>query len=403
MDEQYANDLLQRAVIAGDINIEIDKDSLDIANTNSYCDEDVCVPAQRNVIEKKTVISINSANRQIYDYSIYPRNKFGFYVRESPLTGLPETITPALLNLEDTGDIIAPYYYLYNGSIAKKGYKYQSPSEYVLQLPKTYINVKSIRLLSVEMPTDIFNINEDNNVMLLDLRYNGIKVDFGNDTYYLTVIIPAGRYTDITDLLIAICANLSITSTHEFNYVYNKNSGIIKFSMTEANYSFHLKFQDCADACSLWKILGFKSAYEMDNAGNDIYVDTLINALPGQRPYSYPKLYLDDYYYLCINNFINIEEASSVLSQNQYFSKIYINCQHKFISSPMIFMNSIDKLSELSIKIIDIRGNNVNFTGQDHSFTLEIIEYIDELDGVRMNTRRGIVDKKWYPDIIKSN
>ena len=422
MDDHYANELLKKAVLSGDV--EIDKDSLDIANTNAFFQDQessaIVLSDTRYVSERKTLISINSSNREIYDYTIYPRNKLGFYVRETG--GLPETITPALLNSEEplSNPILNPYYYLANGDIAQRVYKYEDPSRYTLQLPKTYTNVKSIRLLSVEMPECdcIFNINETNNIILLDLMKDGINVIFGSGIYYIEYAIPVGFYASVQALFDVICADISAIISLDFIYDYNFFSGIIKLSIANPDYSFHLKFKYNTlenTKYSLWKMLGFRSSYEMDSAGNDKFTVLLTNSINGQRPYNFPNLFPDTYYYMILNDYTNIEEADNkgINITTKYFSKINNNYNYnynynnnnsqKFTSSPMIFTNTIDKLSSISVKFVTTQGEYVNFNGRDHSFTIEIIEYIDELDNVKMNTRRGLVDKKWYPDIIKSN
>jgi hypothetical protein len=411
MDESYANELLKKAVISGDI--EIDKDSLDIANTNAFLDDNVMsssIANIRNVVERKTVISINSSNREIYTYIIYPRNSFGFYVRNN--SGNPEEITPTLLNNEALAlgnPILLPFSYLANGDIAERRYKYEYPSNYVLQLPKTYINVKSIRLLSMEIPNNIYNITLANNTIMLDLMKNGVRVDFGPGIYFLEFAINVGRYDNIADLLGIICAGLSTVSTHVFISNYVGYNGLISISMADPEYSFHIKFKPddtLLDRYSLWKMLGFRSAYEIDTNGEDKFTTLLRNAdQTGIRPYTFPNLFPDSYIYLCINDYSNIEEADDKNMNLKYFTKIFTiaSAQDKFISSPIIFISTIDKLSHLHIKFITLSGDYVDFNNQDHSFTLEIIEYLDELDNIRMNTRRGISDKKWYPDIIKTN
>lgn len=432
MNDSYANDLLKNAVSSGDISIEIDKDSLDIANTNLLEDigsSPVQGPGQRqstnietstrsdrNVIERKTIISINSANREIYYSSIHPRNNFGFYIRENA-EGLPVVITPTLLNNENANNPIScPYYYLPNGDIAKKEYKYETPSNYVIPLPKTYINVKSIRLLSAEIPTYIYNIDEFNNTLFLDLYKNGVKVVFDNGYNFLTIILPVGRY-DIIDTITLITTSLSSASLLQFLILYNKNNGIIEISIVDAGYTFHLKFisnvapRDKFSAennyeNALWKMLGFKSSYEINTDGSDKYTEKLTNRnyyIPA-RPYFIPNMFPSKYIYLVLNNCNNVIEAAHT-TPFYYFSKIFINEDYrsKFISSPMIYTTTLDKLSELSVKFITLDNQYVNFNGLDHSFTIEIVEYLDELDYINMNTRRGISDKKWYPDIIKSN
>ena len=396
MEDTYKNELLRNAVKTGEIDIDIN--SLDIANTNAYTGISADIAnVDRCIIERKTVININSINRELYTSELIPKNKFGFYMRDNGVI-----ITSDLLNNEDT--IMSPYrpYYTFNSLIYKRVFLYQTPSDYTVQLPKIFVNVKSIRLLSVEVPTYIFNITENNNVIMLDILLNGVKIDFHNGYNFLMIYLPCGKY-NISEICVLMETEINLASGLTFTISYNINTGIIKINAPTTNvYLFHLKFQ--INTNSLWDMLGFRSAYELDSFGNDKYVSTLSNA-PNNKLNKVPDALPIKYLYLGINNFSNI--VDSMASKVDYFGKIIISdkedISRNFINTPKIFKECIPKLDFLTIKWYDYAGNGINFNGLNHSFALEIIEYIDELDNIRLDTRRGISDKKYYPDIIKTN
>ena len=382
-----------------DIYVDIDQDSNDIMNTNSIIpDEAENTYTHRRVKEKKTCININSSQREIFTYEIVPKNEFGYYIRDGADDSL-EQITPELLNNEIiiSNGISRPYSYDNSGNIIKTNYKYKDPNNYVYQLPRQFSNVKSIRLLSVEVPNTLQNININNNTIFLDI----IIPSFANK--YLILNIDCGYYT-INDVLqqIVQLINDQLTSSL-FNYTYTSASGKISITSTAL---FHLKFRhDQNDNNNnLWYKLGFSSAYELTNTGDDKYTNELKNYTDQGLLNIMPTMNNYNYIYLSINNISNIIDIIPVNIYGKILlNKTYGKITNTFISSPKIFDEVINTLITLEIQWLDYQGQPINFQGINHSFTLEIIEYLDVLENVNYNTRRGIIDTKYYPDIIKSN
>ncbi len=57
------------------------------------------------------------------------------------------------------------------------------------------------------------------------------------------------------------------------------------------------------------------------------------------------------------------------------------------------------KLDKLKIKWIDYSGIAVDFSLRNHSFSLEIIEYIDILESTNYSSQRGTIDRTYATKI----
>lgn len=68
-----------------------------------------------------------------------------------------------------------------------------------------------------------------------------------------------------------------------------------------------------------------------------------------------------------------------------------------FVNAPLVFLNAIKQLDRLDIEWVDERGQLVDFGGVDHSFTLEVIHYVTQLECSDYDTGLGNTDKRSYP------
>ena len=73
-------------------------------------------------------------------------------------------------------------------------------------------------------------------------------------------------------------------------------------------------------------------------------------------------------------------------------------CFNTFVVNPLVFLNVISDIATLEISWINEAGDLIDFNGADHSFTLEFIHYVTQVDANLYNSALGNIDKKSYPD-----
>lgn len=440
----------------------------DILKTNPVITEDgqkKKLDVGRRVEEKRTVININSIQRQQVDRSItLERNsQTGLYTREIIDDNGDRQIqlyTATILNNEhvaEPGGIQRPYYVTTNGNIGKLEYMYSNPNSYEIQLPRKFTNIKSIRLLSVEVPNTLNLVNEYNNVILVSIKDTAtdslitLKTGASPFSFILFQLTP-GSYTlqslaehmektvndKVEELSLEGYVNMfTITAndtTGKFSIKINNPSG--------RSFSFHWRFlvahnldpeeDELAVTLfgNLWYLLGFLSSYDVDSNGNDLYTTERTNLedfgmnpqLDGRapdetafhtvKPTRHPDVLPNKYIYLAIKGLKTIHDIENPESTNfgnaDLFAKIIFDVPagettHSFITNPKLFPDTLPELDRLIISWKDYAGLPVDFNYRNHSFSLEIIEYTDILDNVNYNTRRGTIDETYYPDLIKYN
>lgn len=423
-------------------------DTDDLINSNKI--EDIVVPISNNrcMREKKTVFTINSINRAEYEIITVPKNPitnlYSSDIIDSSDNLITVLYTAEILNntyIATSNDPIYPYFQ--EGDLIKRRiFKYKEPNNYKIELTKKFVNIKSLRLLSVEIPNVINNITPNNNIIMIDIidnaTNNSIPLKLNKSPVdYIIIQLDVGFYT-IDELILAMKNKVNnivndyndLLLNNIFDITYNKTTGLININLVNYapyNLSFNLKFwynNKNYEYLDLWYMLGFSYYHEINSDGSDKYVKTLSNAynfgintnlqnfnrpeFEILKPFKQPNINPINYIYLIINN---IEENILDMTENRLkniFAKIILNVNYGeittiFINTPKIFDTTINNLSHLNIEWRDYLGNLVNFQDINHSLTFEIIEYIDELEEINMNTKRGIYDKQYYPTIIKNN
>jgi hypothetical protein len=174
---------------------------------------------------------------------------------------------------------------------------------------------------------------------------------------------------------------------------------------------------------NLWQILGFFRPYEITTTGTDKYTKELTNEfnfginpiikddVPDDlaefqiiKPYRKPDLEPNKYIYLTIeglNTIIDLQNPSTTNFKNyDLFAKIIFDilpgetAYNTFISNPKIFYETpLRILDRLKIKWVDYSGLPVDFNLRNHSFSIQITEYIDVLESNGYSTKRGTIDK----------
>ena len=385
-----------------------------------------------------------------------------------------------------------------------------NPNSYSIVLPSILNHVKSIRLISTEIPNTINNITERNNILVLKIRNKSSGIPIILDPNYsvfnfVMVKLDLGHYS-VASLLRHMQNKINETVALLTNKKYgdllkiswNSSTGAISIKTNRPELEFHLKFySEIADQIDitnptgstntvlgkspgttknyvrdLWYMLGFPWPYEIASDGGDKYTQLLTNVvneglhsvfkdptndifqlskpqsntvlpqplglttaieeelnlsdtrfkeLNTYRPIKYPDvshryIYLVLKGYRCISH-INQHNGVIGYTDRDIFAKVLLDNEHDgnasgtgddgprilyntFVSNPLIYPNAIDKIESLQIQWVDERGDLVDFNGADHSFTLEIIQYITQGEANMYSTTLGTIDKKSYPEYL---
>lgn len=436
----------------------------DILKTNPVIHEDLTAKQLdhgRYVKEVRTAINVNSIQRDIYNRNtkIIRNAETGLYTRtvvDENGDAHIQLYNADILNAEfvpGPNDVPRPYFTRPDTDIGKLTFKYPNPNSYILQLPRKFINVKSMRLLSVQIPNTLNAVNQYNNLILLDIKDNvtddSIPLKTGVSPFkFILFQLTPGNYSlsqltsHIQDTVNQIVQSYSVDEFENlFTVSLNSNTGEITITLNQppGRYlTFHWRFWfvDSLDASlpitqftNIWYLLGFSLPYEINADGSDKYVtertnlvDKGMNALidgtvPDRTefhvfvPYRFPTVSPNNYIYLELQQLgaiIDIQNpySTNFKNQNSLFAKIIMDVpagaiSHTFDSTVKLFPDTLPTLERLQIKWVDFAGLPVDFQNRDHSFTLEIIEYIDELETTGYNSRRGTIDKTTYPDLVK--
>jgi hypothetical protein len=106
-----------------------------------------------------------------------------------------------------------------------------------------------------------------------------------------------------------------------------------------------------------------------------------------------------------------VNQYNNVISfkDNDIFAKVLLSeppggvCYNTYIDNPLVFLNVLDKIESLEISWIDEQGTLVDFNKVDHSFTLELIQYVTQVNTNAFNSSMGDIDDKSYPDWLTGN
>jgi hypothetical protein len=383
-------------------------------------------------------------------------------------------------------------------------YNEQLPNKYNITLPRIVDHVKSIRLVSTEIPNTVNNITERNNIITLQLQYYSSKTNlqtgqpFGwldvpldpdvSVFNFILVKLDIGAYT--VDSLIkhmkqqinSVCQACTYRKYGDvFEITWNPATGVINIESKRSEVRFHLKFYseltglvDIVNpgnptevigkthgvitdyARDLWFLLGFPWPYEIYSDGSNKYTQKLTNQVPfglheafepnhvnndifdrtkgtldeiyanqsqlavgkydslnTYKPYKYPDVSVK-YIYLVLRGYKSINHVNQYNSVVSYkdsdiFAKILLSegpgvtCYNTFVDNPLIFLNAKDKIETFEVSWVDEQGVLVDFNKADHSFTLEIIHYVTQVEQNGYSTSLGEIDRKSYPDWLAGN
>jgi hypothetical protein len=195
-------------------------------------------------------------------------------------------------------------------------YKEPRPNSYRVVLPRIINHVKSIRLLSTEIPNTINNISESNNIITLYLRYKtsdpvgrAVQLDPAKSLFkFILIKLSVGSY-DIDTLLTHMETLLNDTVkdvtcpkfAKMFKVTWKPATGVIEITCLIKEIEFHLKFysrlRDVNEIVAeggdiakiygiisdyshdLWYTLGFPWPYEIDTDTTDKYTQLMTNVV----------------------------------------------------------------------------------------------------------------------------
>ena len=404
----------------------------------------------------QSVVNINSIQRQVFDKTgVYPRNpetgKYTRNVTDEDGTIRVQEFTHKTLNDEfepGPDDYYEPYYRKANGDIGIIKYKYRHPDEYIIELPRTFTNVKQLKLVSSEIPNTLNVVNRLNNLVVLAVRDVStqqlipLKTGMSNFNYFLFQLDP-GNYT-----LTELCSHMETTANeliesvsvegfrNLMQIIVNDNTKRISIKLNDPpgrDLEFHWRFffthslddpeLPITQYSNLWQMLGFFRPYEITTTGADKYTKELTNdfnfginpiikdEVPNDlteyhvvKPYRKPDLEPNKYIYLTIEGLGTLTDIENPTVTNfggqDIFAKIIFDippgqtAYNTFISNPKIFYDTpLRVLERLKIKWVDYAGLPVDFNLRNHSFALEITEYIDVLESGGYSSKRGTIDK----------
>ena len=337
-----------------------------------------------------------------------------------------------VLDIDDPFDIFAPFI-LENGQIFEVVNNFLNPNEYIFPLNEVLNNVKSVRLLSSEIPNTIRSVFFGNNFILLDVRDRKtgkhIPVKFG-DPFFLFQI-PEGNYSlaelartmenitnrEIQERSVGMYENL-------FSINFDINTGFFEIMINDPpgeDFVFHWKF--FFDRSNLFRMLfymlGFRLPWRINPDGSDRYTKVFNNLsnlgdepfvlgnteLRNIAPFRAIDLFPETYIYLIIQGTSTVKDINESFD---IFAKVQLNvppgqvAYNTFISNPVVFLeNPLRQIDQLKISWVDYQGNPVDFNFRNHSFAIEFTEYVDVLTINNYSSYRGAIDQSSYSDAIR--
>lgn len=292
------------------------------------------------------------------------------------------------------------------------------PNSYALDLNKTYIFVKAIRVVSSEIPNTDTIINTNNNHITFQLidkslppkdddpEAQNIKTKSGSINW--EIYIPYGNYT-LIQLLDQIETQINnmllgeVELTNIFSMSGSDVTGVVEINVIDP-YVFKWDFNAMVNLQwrNLHSMLGFK------DSKMTLYSTKFTNTITKNMgtytitcPYKAIMLKKSNIIWLQLNNY---ETVYDTYTKNSYFCRFNLDNVndnqfaydtftpnvHVFVDSPLPVLGMVD------VRLYDELGMPYNFNGIDHSFTLELTHHIDRLMGTDYSSKRGVNDKSSY-------
>jgi hypothetical protein len=386
----------------------------DLIHTNPTACEDLSIAKSRFIKETRTYVNIDSRDRKLWkEELVHPDGK-----------------TLEELNLERDNDEL---YFQKGGLIYKKCYN--TPSDYEINFPVVYNNVKSVRLISTEIPNPNLTVNKNNNIILIDIIDDDIELSNQQQSLCITksiplkdecripfflIKLPTGNYNlDELVEMIEREVNQEIEQKSEegfkdlFKITGNAVTGVFSISINQPcsrNLKFHWRFwftPGIPECQLLYYALGYPKPYERNRDGTNRYTEVYDNLVKEEnklkhygltctKPYRHINLNGDTYIYLVIEGMrclLDLKNPSLDIFAKVQTPKGTEILFNTFVPTFVFYTEVIKSLDKLKIKWVDRYGNLVDFQSLDHTFTLEITQYLDELSANNFSSVRGVTDQ----------
>lgn len=427
---------------------QIDNDDLLVTNNldASFTNENTLATLPNNRRETRyyqeniVYLNISSRQRQRFeerpvvasDRSLFPNKEIWdqFFDPESNTFQDLDICCLTFNNLLEFGQEY-PYFFQNENQLFIRVPKDPNPNSYSITLQPQLRHIRAIRLVTVEGPVFLNQVNELNNLILLDVIDPCTNESFPNtdDLPFEIILIPIGSYTveSLMETMIKIF-NYKMKekikgSNHAeraeecqpFSYFYDLNTGqidiicqfqfLIKFWFSTTDPQFHL-----------WEMLGYEFPYPRDEQNQPTYTNNFSNLVKKESPlildqfnlipFRRPNLDILDYVYLSIRRLKVIQDNSVTIGVDpDIYAKVLVR-ERRFVSSTKIFQVPLDRLDKIEVQWLDPFGNLLDLNGVENSFLLEIIEYQDKLKDTDFSSQRGLrnydteVDRVQYKTIV---
>lgn len=232
---------------------------------------------------------------------------------------------------------------------------YPDPACYVLDMPCDMANVKSVTLMTADVPQVLeLNVTSKGNTFL-------VRDDVTQPSYE-TIVIEPGFY-DSAQLLSALNAKFMSRSIH-LTVSFDAITRRFAFTHVTSGKEFDL---DMSGRNSLGPILGFAKLFYSSSAGS--LTAPFVENLPSP---SETRRSNNKYSFLQIDNFGAIMGIGNTASRA--FAAIdstgkYVNVDDMYCKW---FNPIMPRLHQLRIKFTDYNGDLVDFQNRDHHFVLRI-------------------------------
>jgi len=263
----------------------------------------------------------------------------------------------------------------------REDYDMNTLSKQNVSLPERYTDVRSISVVSTEIPMSYYNISSA-------LGNNSFKII--EDTNEELIIVPDGEYTSTTlvstiNVLILSHNEISINNNTTITHTDNSHSHtqtVFDFSIDESGNRSRFEFKS-----SLGWLLGFRTptftltGTQLTNYFNNGLTSTAIANLSGPR-----------YLYLVVDEFTssgnqssfvsplpnslinkNILARISVSKQDYPFGSILpANLSNGLLMTDVRSYTGKVDIQKLNIQLVNEFGNVIDLNGDDFSFCLKI-------------------------------
>lgn len=239
-----------------------------------------------------------------------------------------------------------------------------------IRLPRTYKNITSMRLASIELPNTWYDFSatfENTNFTVSGFRCT----------------ISDGNYTS-TSLASAIAASVSSTAGIGLGVTYNSVNGLCTISGTTTTTAFSLDFtpQITSGTCCVTRDANVRPF----DTGLGSYLGFISNAYSNAATYtseSIPNLLGNTYVLLNLEKYEAIDHVSFNGTASPAFAKIVVNASKNtviYASGSNTIANKVvfpepENISVIKLKLTDCYGRILNIYG-NFSFTLEMQEVV---------------------------